>query len=116
MKFIDKIKSVGWKTWVYVVTGASLLLGVIFKIWEAVNNRKTEKAVVITANKKVEEAFADSKDAAVEVAKADAKVEEVSQKIEDVVNTTSPESEERIEALTEDLAEMTRRRRGKPQS
>lgn len=110
MKFFEKLKSLGWKVWLSFFTGFGVVIGFAFKLWQWYQDTKTTKDVSDTATKKVDEAHADDKAVAVEVAKADARADVVSTKIEEVAATTAPESDARIDALTEDLAAMTRRR------
>ncbi len=93
-----------------IFTGLGVLVGLLFKLWMIFRDRKTAQDVAVTADKKVEEAHADDKAAAVEVAKAEARVEVEAEKIDTIVAATEPESEERIEELTDNLAAMTRRR------
>lgn len=106
----ERIKRVSAKTWTWIVAAAALVIAIIGKlVWDR-QDKKSEDAVTEAEAVKANAEFHDAHEAAVVVAEAVAKEDAVKADVAEAVAAGPNGSEAQVVAITDEFAEMSRKR------
>lgn len=105
------VKKYGWKKFFLFILSPIIFVIVLgVKIWSSLMDKKTKAAVVKAQTRQQVESQQDAQAITEVVARQEGKVEAVEQRLETIQQTTEPGSNERLDAITDEVAEMSKRR------
>lgn len=106
------LKKYSWKKFLlWILTPLVLGFGLVFGFWQKFMDSRTKRAVEKAQDKQETQSREDAADVADIVARQEGKTEAVIETITTIKETTEPGSDERLEAITNEVAEMSARRR-----